>query len=78
MYISFVSTFRQYCANMPEILPKILLAVKWNSRDEVAQVLEMVFISIVFESIKIEFASPFCRLGIGHAVLREYALYVTL
>jgi len=23
---------------MPEILPKILLAVKWNSRDEVAQV----------------------------------------
>ena len=24
--------------NIPEILPKILLAVKWNSRDEVAQV----------------------------------------
>lgn len=23
---------------MPEILPKILLAVKWNSRDEIAQV----------------------------------------
>ncbi|XP_035996739.1 phosphatidylinositol 4,5-bisphosphate 3-kinase catalytic subunit alpha isoform isoform X1 [Fundulus heteroclitus] len=28
---------RQYCMKMPEILPKILLAVKWNSRDEVAQ-----------------------------------------
>lgn len=30
--------FRQYCKNIPDILPKILLAVKWNSRDEVAQV----------------------------------------
>lgn len=30
--------FRQDCLNMPEILPKILLAVKWNSRDEIAQV----------------------------------------
>uniref|UniRef100_A0A6Q2YMG7 Phosphatidylinositol 4,5-bisphosphate 3-kinase catalytic subunit alpha isoform n=1 Tax=Esox lucius TaxID=8010 RepID=A0A6Q2YMG7_ESOLU len=29
--------FRHYCVNIPEILPKILLAVKWNSRDEVAQ-----------------------------------------
>lgn len=29
---------RHYCVNIPEILPKILLAVKWNSRDEVAQV----------------------------------------
>uniref|UniRef100_A0A673CRL6 Phosphatidylinositol-4,5-bisphosphate 3-kinase, catalytic subunit alpha n=1 Tax=Sphaeramia orbicularis TaxID=375764 RepID=A0A673CRL6_9TELE len=27
---------RHYCMNIPEI-PKILLAVKWNSRDEVAQ-----------------------------------------
>lgn len=34
-----VSTLlRHYCMNIPEILPKILLAVKWNSRDEVAQV----------------------------------------
>lgn len=34
-----VSAFlRHYCMNIPEILPKILLAVKWNSRDEVAQV----------------------------------------
>lgn len=30
---------RHYCMNIPEILPKILLAVKWNSRDEVAQVI---------------------------------------
>ncbi|XP_029684009.1 phosphatidylinositol 4,5-bisphosphate 3-kinase catalytic subunit alpha isoform isoform X3 [Takifugu rubripes] len=28
---------RYYCMNIPEILPKILLAVKWNSRDEVAK-----------------------------------------
>uniref|UniRef100_A0A672KNV5 Phosphatidylinositol-4,5-bisphosphate 3-kinase catalytic subunit alpha n=1 Tax=Sinocyclocheilus grahami TaxID=75366 RepID=A0A672KNV5_SINGR len=27
----------KYCVNIPEVLPKILLAVKWNSRDEVAQ-----------------------------------------
>lgn len=31
-------SLRHYCMNIPEILPKILLAVKWNSRDEVAQV----------------------------------------
>lgn len=29
---------RHYCVNTPEILPKLLLSVKWNSRDEVAQV----------------------------------------
>lgn len=36
-----ISSFptRHYCMNIPEILPKILLAVKWNSRDEVAQVI---------------------------------------
>ncbi|XP_043926378.1 phosphatidylinositol 4,5-bisphosphate 3-kinase catalytic subunit alpha isoform [Protopterus annectens] len=28
---------RQYCTDMPEILPKLLLAVKWNCRDDVAQ-----------------------------------------
>uniref|UniRef100_A0A673JQA9 Phosphatidylinositol-4,5-bisphosphate 3-kinase n=1 Tax=Sinocyclocheilus rhinocerous TaxID=307959 RepID=A0A673JQA9_9TELE len=33
----FLWRHRQYCVNIPEILPKILLAVKWNSRDEVAQ-----------------------------------------
>ncbi|CAB1331957.1 unnamed protein product [Coregonus sp. 'balchen'] len=31
----FLWRHRQYCVNIPEILPKILLAVKWNSRDEV-------------------------------------------
>lgn len=29
---------RHYCVTIPEILPKLLLSVKWNSRDEVAQV----------------------------------------
>uniref|UniRef100_A0A8C8GLV4 Phosphatidylinositol 4,5-bisphosphate 3-kinase catalytic subunit alpha isoform n=1 Tax=Oncorhynchus tshawytscha TaxID=74940 RepID=A0A8C8GLV4_ONCTS len=33
----FLWRHRHYCVNIPEILPKILLAVKWNSRDEVAQ-----------------------------------------
>ncbi|XP_061539060.1 phosphatidylinositol 4,5-bisphosphate 3-kinase catalytic subunit alpha isoform-like isoform X2 [Phycodurus eques] len=33
----FLWRHRHYCMNFPEILPKILLAVKWNSRDEVAQ-----------------------------------------
>eukprot|EP00064_Thunnus_orientalis_P010026 superscaffoldBa00001322_g10052 len=36
----FLWRHRHYCMNIPEILPKILLAVKWNSRDEVAQVLK--------------------------------------
>uniref|UniRef100_A0A8C2C168 Phosphatidylinositol 4,5-bisphosphate 3-kinase catalytic subunit alpha isoform n=1 Tax=Cyprinus carpio TaxID=7962 RepID=A0A8C2C168_CYPCA len=35
--MNFLWRHRQYCVNIPEILPKILLAVKWNSRDEVAQ-----------------------------------------
>ncbi|XP_034065898.1 phosphatidylinositol 4,5-bisphosphate 3-kinase catalytic subunit alpha isoform-like isoform X2 [Gymnodraco acuticeps] len=33
----FLWRHRHYCMNIPEILPKILLSVKWNSRDEVAQ-----------------------------------------
>lgn len=32
------SPARHYCVNIPETLPKLLLSVKWNSRDEVAQV----------------------------------------
>lgn len=32
------SPCRHYCINMPESLPKLLLSVKWNSRDEVSQV----------------------------------------
>lgn len=45
-------SFRHDCINMPEILPKILLAVKWNSRDEVAQVsagfLQLIHLDITF------------------------------
>lgn len=33
--------------NTPEILPKILLAVKWNSRDEVAQVVTVHVLSLL-------------------------------
>lgn len=35
---NFLLFCRHYCVNTPEILPKLLLSVKWNSRDEVAQV----------------------------------------
>ncbi|KAI4580468.1 hypothetical protein MJG53_020306 [Ovis ammon polii x Ovis aries] len=33
----FLWSHRHYCVTIPEILPKLLLSVKWNSRDEVAQ-----------------------------------------
>uniref|UniRef100_A0A5F8GEL2 Phosphatidylinositol 4,5-bisphosphate 3-kinase catalytic subunit alpha isoform n=1 Tax=Monodelphis domestica TaxID=13616 RepID=A0A5F8GEL2_MONDO len=33
----FLWSHRHYCVSIPEILPKLLLSVKWNSRDEVAQ-----------------------------------------
>ncbi|XP_067828170.1 phosphatidylinositol 4,5-bisphosphate 3-kinase catalytic subunit alpha isoform isoform X3 [Heptranchias perlo] len=36
----FLWRHRHYCVNIPETLPKLLLSVKWNSRDEVAQVLK--------------------------------------
>lgn len=33
----FLWRHRHYCVNFPESLPKLLLSVKWNSRDEVSQ-----------------------------------------
>lgn len=36
--VLFCFSGRYYCMKIPEILPKILLAVKWSSRDEVAKV----------------------------------------
>lgn len=39
---AYLSLCRHYCVNMPESLPKLLLSVKWNSRDEVSQVLSTV------------------------------------
>ncbi|KAI3375935.1 hypothetical protein L3Q82_016346, partial [Scortum barcoo] len=33
----FLWRHRHYCVNIPESLPKLLLSVKWNSRDEVSQ-----------------------------------------
>ncbi|CAJ0959723.1 unnamed protein product [Ranitomeya imitator] len=35
----FLWSHRLYCRNTPEILPKLLLAVKWNCRDDVAQII---------------------------------------
>lgn len=40
---------RHYCVNTPEILPKLLLSVKWNSRDEVAQVTKNIGEVLSFE-----------------------------
>ncbi|XP_051956820.1 phosphatidylinositol 4,5-bisphosphate 3-kinase catalytic subunit alpha isoform isoform X2 [Xyrauchen texanus] len=34
----FLWRHRHYCVNIPESLPKLLLSVKWNSRDEVSQI----------------------------------------
>lgn len=39
-----VESFRHYSVNIPESLPKLLLSVKWNSRDEVSQVQQQIFI----------------------------------
>ena len=36
-----LSLCRHYCVNIPESLPKLLLSVKWNSKDEVSQVHNM-------------------------------------
>lgn len=42
---------RHYCVNTPEILPKLLLSVKWNSRDEVAQVTKNIGEVLSFEEV---------------------------
>lgn len=57
MSILFFFLNRHYCMNIPEILPKILLAVKWNSRDEVAQVISCHI--IVYSISDIEYSSMF-------------------
>lgn len=36
--VSFSVNLRHYCSKTPHSLSKILAAVKWNSREEVAQV----------------------------------------
>lgn len=46
---SFFLFRRHYCVNTPEILPKLLLSVKWNSRDEVAQVTYSTELALSFE-----------------------------
>lgn len=50
LMFAIFSYCRHYCVSIPEILPKILLAVKWNSRDEVAQVNSLTFqlLTLVF------------------------------
>jgi len=56
---------RHYCVNTPEILPKLLLSVKWNSRDEVAQ---------VTYSTELSFEEP-----LKYAILKEtYGSYVCM
>lgn len=51
LYIKLFFFYRHYCVNTPEILPKLLLSVKWNSRDEVAQVTYSTKLVLSFEEV---------------------------
>uniref|UniRef100_A0A3P8PFU7 Phosphatidylinositol 4,5-bisphosphate 3-kinase catalytic subunit alpha isoform n=1 Tax=Astatotilapia calliptera TaxID=8154 RepID=A0A3P8PFU7_ASTCA len=63
--------FRHDCINMPEILPKILLAVKWNSRDEVAQ---MYCLLKDWPAIKPEQAMELLDCNFPDPMVREFAV----
>uniref|UniRef100_A0A8D3BCK6 Phosphatidylinositol 3-kinase catalytic subunit type 3 n=1 Tax=Scophthalmus maximus TaxID=52904 RepID=A0A8D3BCK6_SCOMX len=69
---SFCLSFtRHYCMNIPEILPKILLAVKWNSRDEVAQ---MYCLLKEWPSIRPEQAMELLDCNYPDPVVRHFAV----
>uniref|UniRef100_A0A8C4D8V7 Phosphatidylinositol-4,5-bisphosphate 3-kinase n=1 Tax=Dicentrarchus labrax TaxID=13489 RepID=A0A8C4D8V7_DICLA len=59
------------CVNMPEILPKILLAVKWNSRDEIAQ---MYCLLKDWPAIKPEQAMELLDCNFPDPMIREFAV----
>uniref|UniRef100_A0A8C4DE60 Phosphatidylinositol 4,5-bisphosphate 3-kinase catalytic subunit alpha isoform n=1 Tax=Dicentrarchus labrax TaxID=13489 RepID=A0A8C4DE60_DICLA len=67
----FVWRHRQACVNMPEILPKILLAVKWNSRDEIAQ---MYCLLKDWPAIKPEQAMELLDCNFPDPMIREFAV----
>ncbi|KAF0041805.1 hypothetical protein F2P81_005337 [Scophthalmus maximus] len=67
----FLWRHRHYCMNIPEILPKILLAVKWNSRDEVAQ---MYCLLKEWPSIRPEQAMELLDCNYPDPVVRHFAV----
>uniref|UniRef100_A0A8D0CQB9 Phosphatidylinositol 4,5-bisphosphate 3-kinase catalytic subunit alpha isoform n=1 Tax=Sander lucioperca TaxID=283035 RepID=A0A8D0CQB9_SANLU len=67
----FLWRHRQHCVNMPEILPKILLAVKWNSRDEIAQ---MYCLLKDWPAIKPEQAMELLDCNFPDPMIREFAV----
>ncbi|XP_034559389.1 phosphatidylinositol 4,5-bisphosphate 3-kinase catalytic subunit alpha isoform isoform X2 [Notolabrus celidotus] len=67
----FLWRHRHDCVNMPEILPKILLAVKWNSRDEIAQ---MYCLLKDWPAIKPEQAMELLDCNFPDPMIREFAV----
>ncbi|XP_043932279.1 phosphatidylinositol 4,5-bisphosphate 3-kinase catalytic subunit alpha isoform-like [Protopterus annectens] len=67
----FLWRHRHYCVNIPETLPKLLLSVKWNSRDEVAQ---MYCLLKDWPLIKPELALELLDCNFPDPVIREFAL----
>uniref|UniRef100_A0A667Z5W5 phosphatidylinositol-4,5-bisphosphate 3-kinase n=1 Tax=Myripristis murdjan TaxID=586833 RepID=A0A667Z5W5_9TELE len=67
----FLWRHRHQCVSMPEILPKILLAVKWNSRDEVAQ---MYCLLKDWPAIKPEQAMELLDCNFPDPMIREFAV----
>ncbi|KAH0626060.1 hypothetical protein JD844_000774 [Phrynosoma platyrhinos] len=63
--------FLHYCVNIPETLPKLLLSVKWNSRDEVAQ---MYCLLREWPLIKPELSMELLDCNFPDPVVREFAL----
>ncbi|XP_054624028.1 phosphatidylinositol 4,5-bisphosphate 3-kinase catalytic subunit alpha isoform isoform X2 [Dunckerocampus dactyliophorus] len=67
----FLWRHRHYCVSMPDILPKILLAVKWNSRDEVAQ---MYCLLKDWPAIKPEQAMELLDCNFPDPMIRDFAV----
>uniref|UniRef100_A0A8C6NS94 phosphatidylinositol-4,5-bisphosphate 3-kinase n=1 Tax=Nothobranchius furzeri TaxID=105023 RepID=A0A8C6NS94_NOTFU len=67
----FLWRHRYHCVNIPEILPKILLAVKWNSRDEVAQ---MYCLLKDWPAIKPEQAMELLDCNFPDPMIRDFAV----
>ncbi|XP_064408941.1 phosphatidylinositol 4,5-bisphosphate 3-kinase catalytic subunit alpha isoform isoform X2 [Latimeria chalumnae] len=67
----FLWRHRHYCVNVPETLPKLLLSVKWNSRDEVSQ---MYCLLKEWPLIKPELALELLDCNFPDPVVREFAL----
>uniref|UniRef100_A0A8C7V0H6 phosphatidylinositol-4,5-bisphosphate 3-kinase n=1 Tax=Oncorhynchus mykiss TaxID=8022 RepID=A0A8C7V0H6_ONCMY len=67
----FLWRHRHYCGTIPEILPKILLAVKWNSRDEVAQ---MYCLLKDWPAIKPEQAMELLDCNFPDPMIRDFAV----